>query len=126
MSFRASQVVGVLDRLAAAERGKPKGLRVDNGPEFAGKMLDQWACLHGVEIDFSGPGKPTDNASIEAFSARPRAERLNALWVLSPAGARDRIEEWRCDDNHDRPHSALRGLTPRAFVTRAQRARRVA
>ena len=38
-------------------RGRPKSLRVDNGPEFAGRMLDQWAYLNGVEIDFSRPGK---------------------------------------------------------------------
>lgn len=62
-----------LDRLAR-EHGKPKGLRVDNGPESAGKMLDQWAYLNGMEIDFSRPGKPLDNAFIEAFNARFRAE----------------------------------------------------
>ena len=48
------------------------------GPEFAGRMLDRWAYLNGVEIDFSRPGKPTDNAFIEAFNARLRAECLNA------------------------------------------------
>ena len=54
-------MVEVLDRLAR-ERGKPTSLRCDNGPEFAGQMLDQWAPLNGVEIDFSRPGKPTNNA----------------------------------------------------------------
>ena len=42
----------------------------DNGPEHAGRLLDQWAYLNGVEIEFSRPGKPTDNAYIEAFNAR--------------------------------------------------------
>jgi putative transposase len=63
-NFRAFQVVAVLDQLIRS-RGKPQSLRVDNGPEFAGRMLDQWAYLNGVEIDFSRPGKPTDNAFIE-------------------------------------------------------------
>ena len=94
MSFRAFQVVEVLDRLAR-QRGKPKTLKVDNGPEFAGRMLDQWAYLNGVEIDFSRPGKPTDNGHIEAFNGRLRAECLNANWFLSLAYAKDRIEEWR-------------------------------
>lgn len=124
-SFRAYQVVEVLHDLAR-QRGKPKSLRVDNGPEFAGRMLDQWAYLNAVEIDFSRPGRPTDNAFIEAFNSRLRAECLNASWFLSLADARTRIEEWRIDYNEDRPHLALRGLTPRAFATEAEDARRLA
>ena len=124
-SFRAYQVVEVLDRLAR-ERGKPGSLRVDNGPEFAGRMLDQWAYLNGVEIDFSRPGKPTDNAFIEAFNARLRIECLNASWFLSLTDARERIEQWRIDYNEDRPHTALGGLTPKAFAQQAIEARRLA
>ncbi len=86
-NFRAAQVVEILDGLVR-HRGKPKGLRVDNGPEFAGRLLDHWAYLNRVEIDFSRPGKPTDNAFIEAFNARLRAECLNASWFLSLADAR--------------------------------------
>ena len=124
-NFRAFHVVEVLDRLAA-ERGKPKTIRVDNGPEFAGRLLDQWAYLNGVELDFSRPGTPTDNAFIEAFNARIRAECLNASWFLSLADARDRIEAWRIDYNTERPHSALGHVTPNAFAYQAQYARKVA
>ena len=124
-NFRAYHVTEVLDRLVQ-ERGKPKSLRCDNGPEFAGRMLDQWAFLNGVEIDFSRPGKPTDNAYIEAFNARLRAECLNASWFLSMADARDRIKAWRIDYNELRPHTALGNLTPREFITQAQSARKVA
>ena len=91
-----------------------------------GKALDQWAYLNGVEIDFSRPGRPTDNGLIEAFNGRLRAECLNASWFLSMADARDRIEEWRCAYNEDRPHSALGNSTPRAFASQAHQARRVA
>jgi len=87
---------------------------------------DQWAYLNGVEIDFSRPGKPTDNAFIEALNARVRAECLNASWFLSMADARDRIEEWRCQYNEDRPHSALGNLTPTAFADQARQARKIA
>jgi len=125
VSFRAFQVVEVLDRLAA-EHGRPRVIKVDNGPEFAGRLLDQWAHLNKVELDFSRPGKPTDNAHIEAFNARFRQECLNASWFLSLADARDRIESWRRDYNEERPHSALGSLTPRAFATQAHQARRVA
>ena len=125
VNFRAYQVTEALDRLVR-ERGRPKSLRVDNGPEFAGRMLDQWAYLNGVDIDFSRPGKPTDNAYIEAFNSRLRAECLNTSWFLSMADARDRIEEWRIDYNNDRPHMALGGLTPNAFADQANDARRLA
>ena len=70
-NFRACQVVEELDRIAR-QRGKPRSMRVDNGPEFAGRLLDQWAYLNKVELDFSRPGKPTDNAFIEAFNGRFR------------------------------------------------------
>ena len=97
VSFRAYQVVEVLDRLAAG-RGRPKSLRVDNGPEFAGKVLDQWAYLNGVEIDFSRPGKPTDNGPIEAFDGRLRAECPTRPAPSSPPAASTtatRATRWR-------------------------------
>ncbi len=124
-NFRAFDVVAELDRLAR-QRGRPKTLKVDNGPEFAGRMLDQWAHLNGVEIDFSRPGKPTDNAHIEAFNSRLRAECLNASWFLSLADAGERLEAWRTEYNEERPHGSLGNLTPRAFAEQAQQARRVA
>ena len=124
-SFRAHQVVEILNGLIRT-RGKPHAIRCDNGPEFAGRVLDQWAYWHGVELDFSRPGKPTDNAYIEAFNARLRAECLNASWFLSMNDARDRIESWRHDYNTARPHSALGNLTPRAFARQAHEARKIA
>ena len=125
VSFRAYQVVEALDEIARS-RGRPMSLRVDNGPEFAGRALDQWAYLNRVEIDFSRPGTPTDNAYIEAFNSRLRAECLNASWFLSMADARERIEDWRRDYNEIRPHTALGGLTPSAFAHQTHQARKVA
>ncbi len=124
-NFRAYQVGEELDRIARI-RGKPRSIRVDNGPEFAGRMLDQWAYLNKVELDFSRPGKPTDNAFIEAFNSRLRQECRNASWFLSMADARQRITDWRIDYNEERPHSALGNLTPSAFAAQLQPARKVA
>jgi putative transposase len=124
-NFRAYQVIDVLDRIAQV-RGKPRSIRVDNGPEFAGRLLDQWAYLNKVELDFSRPGKPSDNAYIEAFNSRLRQECLNASWFLSMADARQRIAEWKEDYNQIRPHSALGNLTPSAFAAQLQSARKVA
>ena len=123
--FRAYQVIEELDRLARI-RGKPRSIRVDNGPEFAGRMLDQWAYLNKIELDFSRPGKPTDNGFIEAFNGRLRAECLNASWFVSMADARQRIEEWRTDYNTERPHMAIGGLTPMAYADQIHRARKFA
>lgn len=124
-NFRAYQVIDELDRIARL-RGKPRSIRVDNGPEFAGRLLDQWAYLNKVELDFSRPGKPTDNAYIEAFNSRLRQECLNAAWFLSMADARSRLNEWRDDYNENRPHSALGNLTPSAFAALLEPARKVA
>ena len=107
-------------------RGKPKNLRVDNGPKFAGRLLDQWAYLNGVTLDFSRPGKPTDNAIIKAFNSRLRQECLNAWWFLSMTDARNRIEAWRIDYNQNRPHTSLNGLTPDAFAAQLQLGRIIA
>jgi putative transposase len=125
VSFRAYRVIDELDRLAKW-RGRPLSLPVDNGPECAARVRDQRVYLNGVEIDFSRPGKPTDDAFIEAFNGRFQTECLNACWFLPLVEARYRIEEWRCDYNDDRPHVVLGGLTPTAFATQAQSARKIA
>ena len=78
-----------------------------------------WAYLNGVELDFSRPGKPTDNAMIEAFNARLRAECLNESWFLSLEDAREKIEGWRRHYNGERPHSALGNLAPETFALAA-------
>ena len=114
-SLGGQRVVEVLARLALGGR-KPKTLSIDNGPEFTSKRLDQWAYLNGVELDFSRPGKPTDNAMIEAFNARLRAECLNESWFLSLEDAREKIEGWRWHYNGERPHSALGNLAPETFA----------
>ncbi len=102
--------------LVALERGKPEKIQVDNGPEFVSKKLDQWAYLNGVELDFSRPGKPTDNALIEAFNGRFREECLNQSWFLSLENAREKVEAWRQEYNSNRPHGALENLAPEKFA----------
>ena len=67
---------------------------------------------NGVTLDFSRPGKPTDNAFIEAFNGRFRVECLNAHWFLSLADAREKLETWRVDYNEQRPHSAIGNRVP--------------
>jgi putative transposase len=95
-SYRGHHVVETLER-GAAELGYPKTIRVDNGPEFVSKELDLWAYMKGVTLDFSRLGKPTDNAFIESFNGKFRAECLNANWFLSLDEARAKCEAWRRD-----------------------------
>jgi putative transposase len=116
-SYRGADVVATLER-AAAEVGLPKSIRVDNGPEFVSKELDLWAFMRGVTLDFSRPGKPTDNAYIESFNGKFRSECLNANWFLSLDEARRKCEGWRRDYNEVRPHSSLGGKTPRELHPR--------
>ena len=100
-------------------RGAPRTIRVDNGPEFVSKALDRWAYENGVTLDFSRPGKPTDNAFVESFNGRLRDECLNAHWFLSLADAKSKIEAWRRQYNESRPHTALGWLTPQEFALAA-------
>ena len=89
---------------------------MDNGPEFISKILDKWAYESGVTLDFSRPGKPTDNAFVESFNGSFRDECLNAHVFILLHDARKKIERWRIDYNEQRPHSSLGNLTPREFA----------
>lgn len=95
-------------------------IKVDNGSEFISKAMDRWAYEHQVELDFSRPGKATDNAKIESFNGRFRAGCLNAHWFLSLADAQRKIEAWRQYYNEARPHSALEWSTSPEFARRAR------
>lgn len=114
--IRGEQVVEALSRVVAA-RGCPRAIRVDNGPEFVSRALDLWAYANGVTLDFSRPGKPTDNAYIESFNGRLRDECLNTNWFLSLEDARTKIEAWRRDYNEIRPHTSLGWKTPVEFAS---------
>lgn len=117
--LRGRDVADVLTRISAL-RPLPKTIRVDNGPEFTSKQLDHWAYDNGVTLDFSRPGKPTDNAFIESFNGSVRIECLNENWFLSLEDAKEKIEAWRVDYNEHRPHSALGNLAPREFAKSGQ------
>jgi putative transposase len=110
-SYRGEDVVATLER-ACLEHGYPKTIRVDQGSEFISRDLDLWAYQRDVELDFSRPGKPTDNAFIESFNGKFRTECLNAHWFLTLDDARAKVEEWRKDYNTVRPHSAIGNKPP--------------
>jgi putative transposase len=114
-SLGGRRVVGVLDGLAET-RGLPEVITIDNGPEFAGKALDEWAYRKGVRLNFIRPGKPIENAFAESFNGRLRDECLNTNWFINLNHARKVIEGWRKDYNEVRPHSSLKGATPKEYA----------
>ena len=104
-----------LDRTALL-RGWPKAITVDNGTEFTSRALDDWAYRRGVKLDYTRPGKPTDNGLIESFNGRLRDECLNVHEFTTLHDAREKLKAWQDDYNHHRPHSSLGNLTPCEFV----------
>jgi len=113
--LRADHVLEECDRLAA-QRGDPVRIFVDNGSEFSGRLFDLWAYRHGVRIDFSRPGKPTDNCFVETFNGSYRDECLNVHWFETIDEARMESEAWRVEYKESRPHQALGEMTPMAFA----------
>jgi putative transposase len=114
-SLPGTRVVRVLEELAET-RGLPALIIIDNGPEFAGQALDEWAYRRGVHLHFITPGKPVENAYIESFNGKFRDECLNEHWFMGLEHARELIEAWRIDYNHVRPHSSLDNATPEEFA----------
>ena len=114
-SYKGEDVVSTLDQVCR-QTGYPKTIRVDNGSEFVSRDMDLWAYQRGVILDFSRPGKPTDNAYIEAFNSQLRSECLNAHWFMSLADTAEKLEAWRRDYNEERPHSAIGNNVPAALM----------
>ena len=69
-----------------------------------------------MKLEFNRPGKSTDNAYIESYNGKFRAECLDQHWFASLQEARRLIERWRIHYNEVRPHSALGHLTPAEFM----------
>ncbi|GLI25695.1 putative transposase [Xanthobacter flavus] len=105
-SYRADDVVTTLEKVCA-QVGYPRTIRVDQGSEFVSRDLDLWAYAKGVTLDFSRPGKPTDNAFIEAFNGRFRSECLTTHWFLTLADAAEKMEALLRYYDEDRPHGAI-------------------
>jgi len=76
----------------------------------------QGAGQKGIKLDFSRPGKPTENAMVESFNERLRQECSNEHWFMSLQDPRHKIEAWRGFYNEERPHSALDWRTPKEFA----------
>lgn len=114
-AITGDEVVSVMEALKRFSGRCPQRIQMDNGSEFISKAMDRWAYENDVVLDFSRPGKPTDNALIESFNGSFRDECLNTHWFLSLDDAREKIEAWRRDYNDFRPHTTLGNMTPSEF-----------
>jgi len=110
-------VARILDQ-AALQHGLPRTIRTDQGPEFTGRALDQWAYRNGVELRLIEAGMPVQNAYVESFNGKFRDECLNEHWFANLAHARAVIGAWRRDYNEKRPHMSLGYETPAEFAAR--------
>ena len=113
--IRSPRVIEVLSRLIS-ERGTPRFLRSDNGPEFVSKALLSWIVARGIGTALIEPGKPWQNGVAESFNGKFRDECLSLEWFRSRSEAKVIIESWRQHYNAVRPHSSLGYLTPNEFV----------
>jgi putative transposase len=114
-SLKGGDVVRVLSQ--KEHRGAPRVLFYDNGAEFTGQMMDLWAYKNEVKIDFSRPGKPTDNAFCESFNGTFRSECPDTNWFSNLEDAKRIIEAWRREYNGSRPRRALDYRTPEEFAS---------
>jgi transposase InsO family protein len=109
------RLVRLMDEVCA-RRGRPAIIRTDNGKEFTGRAMLNWAHRHGIALRLIEPGKPNQNAYIESFNGRLRDECLNEHWFVSLNHARAVIRSWVREYNEERPKKALGGLTPVAYA----------
>ena len=114
-SMGADKVVACIERLVV-ERGAPRHLRMDNGPELIAWALRDWCRLAGLGTIYIEPGSPWENPWIESFNGRARDELLNITEFGSLTEARVVVEDWRNEYNTWRPHSSLGGLTPAQYA----------
>lgn len=120
-TLKGDDVVRVMESLILLDESIPKCIHTDNGSEFISKALDQLAYEHQVAMDFSLPGKPTDNSYIKSFNGSLRDECLNIHWFLSLEDAQNKLNVWQMEYNHERTHSSLNAMTPMEFIRNCQK-----
>ncbi len=116
----ADDLVAVIEALVA-ERGAPRWLRMDNGPELIAWALRDWCRLAGTDTLYIEPGSPWQNPYVESFNGRVRDELLNVEEFGTLIEAVVVVEAWRVEYNTYRPHSALGGLAPTEFAATCNR-----
>ncbi len=110
-SIGSNLVIKILERLLL-ERGKPKVIRVDNGPEFISSAITEWCLDKNIKLLHVQPGKPMQNGYIERFNRSYRGDVLDANLFENLWQARTLSDEFQEDYNYHRPHESLGNLSP--------------
>lgn len=110
-SITSNKMIQFFDEL----KNKPTRLRCDNGPEMTSKEFLDWAYRNKIEIEYIQPGKPVQNAFVESFNSRIRAECLNEQVFFDLRDAKEKINSWWVYYNERRPHTSIGMKTPLEF-----------
>lgn len=110
-SIPAEKVTDVLEDILQ-QRGKPKQIRVDNGPEFTSKAFAGWCDKNGIAIKYIQPGKPMQNGYIERLNRTYREDVLDVYLFDTLEEVRTLSDEWQYQYNHKHPHKSLKRQTP--------------
>ncbi len=114
-SMTAREVKDVLRELFL-QRGFPKHIRSDNGPEFIAKLLRNWFSELDIDVLYIEPGSPWENGYAESFNSRFRDEILDREVFDSIRDARRLTAAWHQEYNERRPHSSLGYIPPSAYA----------
>jgi putative transposase len=114
-SLSSKRVTRVLDRVIQ-QRGKPKVIRVDNGPEYTSKEFELWAVDQQIRIQYIQPGRPMQNGFIERFNGSYRREILDAYVFFDLWEVRQLSSRWIEEYNTCRPHEGLGNATPKEWA----------
>lgn len=115
-SIDAESVIELLDIACLERGGRPRVLRMDNGPEFIAQALAQWAEENGTIQAFIPPGQPWHNGYVESFHNRMRDELLADNCFENLNHARTLVDQWSIRYNNFHPHSSLGYLAPRKYA----------
>ena len=120
ISFPARRVIQALE-IAVEEKGCPRFIRTDNGPEFISKEYKEWCKMNKIIPVYSEPGKPMQNGFIERFNRTFREDVLDAYLFTSLAQFNVLAEKWQEDYNNFHPHKSLGNQSPKEYAPRGSK-----
>ncbi len=115
ISLPSRRIIRILEQIIEM-RGKPRRIRMDNGPEFIAAIFELWCKQNQIELLYIQPGKPMQNALIERFNGSYRREILDAYLFEDLWEVRQLTEEFIDEYNNRRPHQSLNNMTPKEYL----------